>query len=190
MTQADSAVADDDKKQGFEDVGSFHLDETEIEWLYEQQEECTVCWTTKEGFPVGMPHLYVWADGSFWVTTSGQRKRVQALRNRPQSCIVISSKATAHGSGDMVSVKTLATIHEDRDRLRWFLPLFLDRAHYPKEHHEEQFKLFFTPRRLVIEFKPVNVLSFSSHKLGAAMIASGQSEEALKANKPSTHFGD
>jgi hypothetical protein len=182
-------VTEQDEKQGFEEVSAFKLTEADIEWLYQQQRECTVCWTNKDGWPVGMPHLFVWSGGSFWITMSGQRKRVQALRNRPKSCIVISSIATSKGSGEMVAIKTLATVHDDRERLRWFLPHFLARAEYPPEHREEQFKLFFTPRRIVIEFKPVDLLSFSSHKLGAAMIASGQSEEALGVDRHTRSSG-
>jgi hypothetical protein len=156
-----------EKTVGLEEVSAFKLTTEEVERLYEQQAECTVCWTTKDGWPMGMTHNFVWSDGSFWVTMSSQRKRVQALRDRPQSCIVVSSKATSFGSGSMVAVKTLATMHEDRERLRWFIPRFLERVGFP----QDQFDQYFTPRRIVVEFKPVEVLSFSSHALRSAMAA-------------------
>jgi hypothetical protein len=157
--------------KNLEEVSQFKLDRAAIERIYAEQNECTVCWTTKDGWPVGMTHLYVWANGSLWVMVSGQRKRVLALRKRPKSCLVITSKGTSYGAGAMVAVKTTATIHEDRETLRWFLPLFMARTSAAKDTFDEE--LFVSERRVVIEFKPVEVLSFDPVKLQAAMAASG-----------------
>ena len=99
-----------------EDVSDFKFTDAEREQLFAGQPVFTVNWTTRQGFPMGMPHDYVWDDGKFWVHTTTKRKRVRALTDRPQSCIVIDS---AHKPGvpvGMVSAKTMATVHHgDRD---------------------------------------------------------------------------
>lgn len=77
-----------------EDLSAFKLSDDDRERLFESQNECTVCWTNKDGWPVGMPHSFVWSDGKFWVHTTTNRKRVRALRARPQSCVVVSSLGT------------------------------------------------------------------------------------------------
>ena len=73
-----------------EEVSGYPLDEEQCEELFRIQRLCVVCWTTKDGFPIGVNHRYLWARGKVWVTTSAQRHRVSALRKRPQSCVVIS----------------------------------------------------------------------------------------------------
>jgi len=149
-------------------VSQFTLSEEEIERLYAEQNECTVCWTTKDGWPMGMTHNYLWAKGSIWVNSNDSRKRVRALRDRPQSCIVISSNGSSCDYGGMVSMKTLATIHHDREMLEWFLPLWLDRVHAPQDWID----LYLTPHRVVIEFKPVKIMSFHGNRSVAAIVAS------------------
>ena len=51
----------------------FKLTEDEADALFAAKYICTVCWTNKAGFPVGMPHNFVWDDGKFWVTTTTRR---------------------------------------------------------------------------------------------------------------------
>ena len=53
-----------------------------LEVLFDKQTECALCWSTADGWPVGVMHRYVWRDGKFWITTMGHRKRVPALRKR------------------------------------------------------------------------------------------------------------
>ena len=52
-------------------------------------------------------HIYVWHEGSFWVSCMPGRKRVPALRARPQSSIIV-----AFEQEQTVTAKTLATVHD------------------------------------------------------------------------------
>jgi hypothetical protein len=159
-----------------EDVSSFTLSDEAREELLAAQDQCTVNWTTRAGYPMGMPHSFVWSDGRFWVHTTTKRKRVRALTDRPESCIVVSSIGTGLPSG-MVSAKTRATVHHgDRDKVRWLLPLFWDRVGMtPKdaEAADQLWALFDTPARVVIEFDPVDVFTWSSVATTAAVLDGG-----------------
>jgi hypothetical protein len=158
-----------------EDVSAFKLSDEDRERLFALKNECTVCWTNRDGWPVGMPHSFVWSDGKFWVNTTTKRKRVRALTDRPQSCIVVSSAGTEM-SGAMVTAKTVATVHHgDRDLVRWLLPLFFDRVGMAsdEEARRQLMELFDTPARVVIEFDPLEFFTYSSHELSQAVVASG-----------------
>jgi hypothetical protein len=165
-----------DEIHDLEDVSMFKLTDAERDRLFELKTICTVCWTTKDGWPVGMPHNFVWHDQKFWVTTAARRKRVRALEARPQSCIVVDSTGTP-SAGAMVAAKTLAKFHYDRERLNWFLPLFLERSSLPpgEENRRQQMELMNTPGRIVIEFEPVEFFTYESTRLAQAVAASGYS---------------
>ncbi|WP_194829805.1 hypothetical protein [Nocardia sp. XZ_19_231] len=163
------------KLDNLEDLSAFKLSDADRESLFEFQNECTVCWTNKEGWPVGMPHSFVWSGGKFWVHTTTNRKRVRALRARPQSCVVVSSLGTEM-MGAMVTTKTLATVHDgDRDLVRWLLPLFLERVGMAsdEEAFRQQMQLLDTPARVVIEFEPVDFFTYDSRALSESVASSG-----------------
>ncbi len=152
----------------------FNLSDADQEQLFAEQSTCDVLWTNKDGWPLGMPHLFVWHERKFWVTMTTHRARYRALKARPQSCIVVHSKGTSILSA-MVTAKTLATVHEDRERLNWFLPLFFDRSSLPPgdEARKQQMELMNTPGRVVVEFDPVEVFTYSSARLADAVASSG-----------------
>ena len=51
-------------------------------------------WANREGWPVGVVMSYVFRDGSFWLTASGQRLRVAAVSRDPRVAIAVTSKGT------------------------------------------------------------------------------------------------
>lgn len=158
-----------------DDVSAFKLSAQGRERLFELTTECIVCWTNSSGWPVGMPHSFVWSDSKFWVHTTTKRARVKALTARPESCIVVTSKGTEM-RGAMVTAKTHATVHHgDRDLVRWLLPLFFDRTGMgpDAESRAQLMELFDTPARVVIEFSPVETFTYSAVEMDDAILSSG-----------------
>jgi hypothetical protein len=158
-----------------DDVSAFKLSEQGRERLFELTSECIVCWTNSSGWPVGMPHSFVWSDGKFWVHTTTKRARVKALTARPESCVVVTSKGTEM-RGAMVTAKTRATVHHgDRDLVRWLLPLFFDRVGMgpDAQSRAQLMELFDTPARVVIEFSPVETFTYSAVEMDDAIASSG-----------------
>lgn len=165
--------------RNLEDLSAFKLDAAGRARLLEETNECIVTWTNKAGWPMGMPHSFVWAEGKFWVHTTTKRHRVKALTERPQSGIVISNKGTemfAEAGAAMISAKTLATVHHgDRERVQWLLPLFFDRVGMgpDPDSRAEQMALLDTPARVVISFDPVEEFSYDSGAVSRAALDSG-----------------
>jgi hypothetical protein len=157
-----------------EEISGYPLDDETRARLLEVQRLCVVCWTTREGFPVGVHHRYLWADGRVWVTTSRQRHRVRALTKRPESCVVIGGEGTELGPDRTLTFKTKATVHEDRETLEWFLPRFTAALNPDNpDAAAGMAAMMDTPRRVVIELEPIKTISYDGGKLAQAIVREG-----------------
>lgn len=157
------------KKTDYTDVSDVAVSDEKRERLYAAQTECCVLWTNREGWPVGVMHRYVWHDGRFWVTCMGQRKRVPALRARPQSAVVVSSEGTWLGGDITTTAKTLATVHDDDVELKdWFYPLLAQRLRAGDAAANAEFiRRLDTPGRVIIELDPVQWITYDGTVLEA-----------------------
>ncbi|MDH3706283.1 MAG: hypothetical protein OES57_09465 [Acidimicrobiia bacterium] len=160
-----------------EEVSQYPLDDEQRERLFALQRVCSVCWSTRDGWPVGVTHRYIWARDRIWVTTSSQRARVTALRARPQSCVIISGDGTEMGPDRTITIKTLCTVHDDRETLEWFFDEF-SRAVVPDDDSGRAGlrKMLDTPRRVVLELEPVTFISYDGAKLSRAIATEGLEE--------------
>ena len=157
-----------------EEVADYPLDEAQREQLFALQRVCSVCWSTRDGWPVGVTHRYLWARGRIWVTTSRQRARVTALRNRPESCVIICGDGTEMGPDTTMTIKTTCAVHDDRETLEWFYDEFAKALEPDSEANQEGMKMMLdTPRRVVLELTPVKYISYDGAKLGQAFIDEG-----------------
>jgi general stress protein 26 len=157
-----------------EEVSCYPLDDDQREQLFGLQRVCAVCWTTSDGWPVGVTHRYIWERGRIWVTTSSQRHRVKALRKRPESCVIISGDGTELGPDRTLTLKTRCTVHDDRETLEWFYSAFA-RALHPLNHATQRglIGMLDTPRRVVLELEPVKAISYDGFKLSHAIAEEG-----------------
>lgn len=162
-------MATEHKIKSIEDLGKLNisLSHEDVETLIEKKHQGVICWTNSQGWPVGMPHSVIWSDQKFWIWTAADRARIKALAKRPQSCVTVTSDGTDFGSA-MVAVKTLATVHYGRrDLIDWIIPKFFDQTGMPSdpESRKQQIELMDTPGRVVVEFEPVQYLTYDGRKL-------------------------
>ena len=159
----------DRAKKSYEDVSVYPIDGPLREVLFDKQTECALCWTTTDGWPVGVMHRYVWRDGTFWLTTMSQRKRVPALRKRPQSCIIVSGENAMPGWRDFtITAKTLATVHEDDEALKaWFYPALADRMMPTGAGAAAFVQRLDTPGRVILECTVTQWITYDGAKLSA-----------------------
>jgi len=157
-------------KSDYTDVSDVGIDDSKRERLYEAQTECVVMWTTSDGWPVGVMHRYVWHDGRFWITCTAERKRVPALRTRPQSAVVVSSEGTWLGGDITTTAKTLATIHDDAETKAWFYPQLAVRLRSGDAAGNAEFmRRIDTPTRVVIELDPQQWITYDGTRLEASL---------------------
>jgi len=160
----------------YEDLAGMQLDEAELAELVSAGGECIFNWTTVEGFPVGVVVAYVFRDGKFWTTCAARRKRVPALRKRPQSGIVVNR------GGKTASYKGNSIIHaaEDADFVEvksWFYKALSGTERDPTNTYSRNFEKFLdSPHRVIIETEARLVVGFDTAKFAAhtaAAIAAG-----------------
>lgn len=158
------------QKTNYTDVSDVGIGDAKRERLYAAQTECVVNWTTRDGWPVGVMHRYVWHDDRFWITCTAERKRVPALRARPQSSVIVSSEGTWLGGDIATTAKTLATVHDDAETKSWFYPVLAERLRAgDAAGHAEFIRRIDTPSRVVIELVPQRWITYDGTRLEAAL---------------------
>ena len=102
-TRTTGDTMSDDEQVDYEDLTDMRLDDDSLAELLDAGGECVFNWTTKDGHPVGVVVAFVYHDGKFFTTCAERRKRVPALRARPQSGIVINNRGkTATFKGESI----------------------------------------------------------------------------------------
>jgi general stress protein 26 len=148
-----------------EEVSLYPLDEETLDRLLSLQQICVVCWSTEDGWPVGVTHKYVWHDGRIWATASSQRHRVRALEKRPKSCVVITGDGTELGSQRTITFKTTCKIHRDKETRDWYFAAYAQqRDPNDPERQRKTIALLDTERRVVLELTPVKSISYDGAK--------------------------
>ena len=75
-------------------VSIYPFTDDEVDLLMNSAQECVVMWATKDGWPVGVIHSFVWAEGKIWITFSAHRHRAQAPKTtQPQNCLPHGAEA-------------------------------------------------------------------------------------------------
>ena len=155
--------------EDFNDLSVYGIAPERRDVLLSRHDECAVTWSTSDGWPVGVMHIYIWHNGHFWVSCMPERKRVAALRARPRSSVIV-----AFEHEQTVTAKTLATVHEHGSTHHdWFYHA-LARKVLPTQPASVQalgedawVERIDSPGRVVIEFTPQKWISFDGRKVGA-----------------------
>ena len=151
----------------YEDLTSMRLDDESLRALVEPGGECIFNWTTVDGYPVGVVVAYVYRHGKFWTTCADRRKRVPALRARPQSAIVINR------NGKTASYKGNSIVHAAGDpgfeELKtWFYAALSGVELAPDDAYRRSFAKFLdSPHRVIVETEARLVVGFDSAKFAA-----------------------
>ncbi|MEM9035386.1 MAG: hypothetical protein AAGA99_26175 [Actinomycetota bacterium] len=144
----------------YEDLTTMQLDEESLAKMLANGGECIFNWTTKDGYPVGVVVAFIHRHGKFWTTCAERRKRVPALRKRPQSAIVINAnRQTASFKGDSI---VHAPGDEGFDELKgWFYPALSGLEQDPEDEYRKSFAKFLdSPHRVIIETDAKLVVAF------------------------------
>jgi general stress protein 26 len=160
---------DDSGAQDYEDVTMYTLDaDVETELLLAHN-ECTFIWSNKEGWPVGVIMSYIWRDGRFWLTASGQRARVAAVRRDPRVCIVVTSTGSPLPRNKAITWKGTCTLHDSRDVKDWFYPELAAALNPDDPQRAADFRAFLdSPRRVIFEVAPTQRIGYDGAKMRRA----------------------
>lgn len=162
----------------WEALEDYPLDDERRELLLARQLECAVVWTNSAAEPVGVMHWFVWKDGRFWVTSGSHRKRVPALRSRPQSCVIVSGAGTDLGPSITVTAKTLATVHDSGPGPDWFFHALAIKAHGETPTAATFEAMLGATERVVIELVPTAFITYDASRMHRAIIGAARKSPA------------
>jgi len=155
-------------KRGYPNQASMYpLSEEQIDQLMNQAWECALNWTTSDGWPVGVMHVFVWHEGRVWLNFMSHRHRAAAIRRDPRvSLIVSSSSAPAGAPQGQATMKGRVTFHDDDETRRWHYRMLGEKSSPgDKTAQEALFESLDTPLRTVLEITPEKWITFDLDKL-------------------------
>lgn len=167
-------------------VSIYPFNDSEREELLTKARECTFNWSTKDGWPVGVIHAFVWRNGSGWITCGAHRHRVAAIRRDPRCSVVVSGVSAPNGPNGAITFKGRAVIHDDEETKSWFYPALARGPYTGMEgeltpEQEAQAKGFEdrlnSPLRVIIEIIPEKWIMLDSDKMAKDTVGELSEEE-------------
>lgn len=151
-------------------VSVYPFSEEQIDQLMTDAAECVLMWATRDGWPVGVVHSFVWKDGRIWITFAAHRHRTAAIRRNPKVSVAVSGMAcrSADSPRGSATAKGRAIIHDDRETKDWFYPALAKKLSPPNNAAAvaEWEKRLDSPLRIVLEVIPEKWITFDGVKSG------------------------
>ena len=148
-------------------VSIYGMSDAQIDHLMSDVRECVLNWDTRDHWPVGVMHAFVWAGGKVWITFAAHRHRAEAIRRNPRVSVVVSG-VSAHSPDcpkGTATMKGIATFHEDRETKEWFYRALSKKGNPDDKAAEDSFyALLDSPLRTLISIEPKKLITFDSDK--------------------------
>jgi general stress protein 26 len=165
-------------------VSIYPFSDGEIDELMNHANECVLMWSTRDGWPVGVIHAFVWHEGKIWITFAAHRHRTAAIRRDNRVSVCVSSGGYPPGAAGSlprgaITFKGRAKIFEDDATKQWFYPALSKKLNPNSETGEEFFNnLLDSPLRIVLAVAPEKKIMYNA-ALAARHMAGTVSEEEL-----------
>lgn len=149
-------------------VSIYPFSDEEIDQLMHHSSECVLMWSTKDGWPVGVTHAFVWHEGKIWLTFASHRHRAAAIRRDDRVSINVSSMGYPAGTADglpsgAVTFKGHGEFHDDDDTKYWFYRALAQKLNPGNPDGEEYFFNFLdSPLRTVLSVTPVKKIMYNA----------------------------
>jgi general stress protein 26 len=172
------------KTHDHEIVSIYPFSDAETEQLMTHSNECVLMWATKDGWPVGVTHSFVWRDNKIWITFAAHRHRAAAIRRDNRVSVCVSSAGYPPGAAatlprGAITFKGHAQLFDDQASKDWFYPALSKKLNPTNAAGEDFFnKLLDSPLRVVLEVTPEKKIMYNA-ALAARHMAGTVSEEEL-----------
>ncbi len=161
-------------------VSIYGFSDEQIDQLMTYCGECVLMWATKDGWPVGVIHAYVWHDNKVWLTFAAHRHRAEAIRrdNRVSVTVSSSSRTSKDCPGGSATMKGRAFFHDDDETKEWFYKALAKKVSPRNKEGEQAFhSLLDSPLRTILEIVPEKWITFDSGKSARDMAGSLPDDE-------------
>ncbi len=164
-------------------VSIYPFSDEEVDQLMDNSVECVLMWATKDGWPVGVTHAFVWHDGKIWLTFAEHRHRTVAIRRDNRVSVNVSSYGYPDGAskdlpGGAITMKGTGEFFDDEETKKWFYAALSKKLNPENQSGEEFFyNLLDSPLRVILAITPVKKIMYNSKKAGAHMAGTISEEE-------------
>ncbi len=164
-------------------VSIYPFTDAEVDQLLTHANECVLMWGTKDGWPVGVTHAFVWRDGKLWITFAAHRHRAAAIRRDNRVSVNVSSASYAPGASEelptgAITVKGTGEFFEDDATKQWYYAALARKVSPDSEEGEAAFhSLLDSPLRVILAVTPVKKIMYNSKTAGAHMAGTAQEEQ-------------
>ncbi len=165
-------------------VSIYPFTEDEIASLTKHAVEAVLMWATKDGWPVGVTHAFIWHEGKIWLTFASHRHRAAAIRRDNRVSVNISSASyPASAPKDLpagaITFKGLGEFLDDADSKAWFYRALAAKVGQGiKEVEDGFYQLLDSPLRTILLVTPVKRIMYNAG-LANQHIAGTASEKDL-----------
>ena len=161
-------------------VSVYPYSEEQLDQLLNDAGECVLMWGTRDGWPVGVYHSFVWRHGKFWITCAAHRHRVAAIRRDGRVSVAVSGVSARSGDSPRGSAtaKCRAVVREDQETKDWFYRALAHKANPDDQAAEDDFvERLDSPLRIIIEATPEKWITFDSGKSAKDVVGTLTDEE-------------
>ena len=161
-----------DTSHDHEIVSIYGFSDAQIDRLMTDGQECVLMWATRDSWPVGVIHAFVWKDGRVWLTFAEHRHRAAAIRRNPKVsvCVSSSSARSADSPRGAATMKGRAIFHEDQATKDWFYRALARKVSPDNKAGEEHFfGILDSPLRTILEIVPEKWITYDAEKAGRDM---------------------
>ena len=180
-----------DQKQGeemsrtedHEIVSIYPFSDDEVDTLMNNASECVLMWSTKDGWPVGVTHAFVWHDGKIWITFASHRHRTVAIKRDERVSVNVSSASyPPNAPGDWprgaITFKGRGEFFDDEETKAWFYRALAQKLNPGNKDGEEYWVNFLdSPLRTVLSVTPEKKIMYHAGKAGAHMAGTISEDE-------------
>ncbi len=156
-------------------VSIYPFTDEDIDQLMNNSVECVLMWATKDGWPVGVTHAFVWHDGKIWITFSEHRHRTAAIRRDNRVSVNVSSMGYPAGvgadlPGGAITFKGTGEFFNDDETKKWFYTALSQKLNPDNAQGEEFFyNLLDSPLRIILAVTPTKKIMYNAKTAGAHM---------------------
>ncbi len=163
-------------------VSIYPFTDEEVDQLMNNSNECVLMWATKDGWPVGVTHAFVWHDGKIWITFASHRHRTVAIKRDNRVSVNVSSCGYPQRDetlpGGAITFKGTGEFFDDEDTKKWFYGALSKKLNPDNSAGEEFFyNLLDSPLRTILAVTPVKKIMYNGAMAGRHMAGTATEEE-------------
>ncbi|MEH6592373.1 MAG: hypothetical protein V7746_19060 [Halioglobus sp.] len=156
------------KTHDHEVVSIYPFSEEEVDAMMQNAIEAVLMWTTKDGWPVGVTHAFLWHDGKLWLTFASHRHRAAAIRRDNRVSVNVSSASYADTADEglpsgAVTFKGTGEFFDDDETKSWFYRALANKVGQGNEEVADGFyQLLDSPLRTILAVTPVKRIMYNA----------------------------